>query len=52
LPSSQSAKKPIGVSEYQLTKSLPENLKPSLPGVEELEQELAELGKKKKGLEQ
>ena len=43
--------KPIGVSEYQLTKSLPENLKPSLPSVEELEQELAELGKKKKGLE-
>jgi predicted nuclease of restriction endonuclease-like (RecB) superfamily len=36
--------KPIGVSEYQLTKSLPENLKPSLPSVEELERELAELG--------
>ena len=36
--------KPIGVSEYQLTKSLPENLKPSLPGVEELERELSELG--------
>ena len=32
------------VSQYQLTKSLPENLKPSLPSVEELEQELAELG--------
>jgi len=36
--------KPIGVSEYQLTQSLPENLKPSLPSVEELERELAGLG--------
>ncbi|MBY0378976.1 MAG: PDDEXK nuclease domain-containing protein [Burkholderiales bacterium] len=34
--------KPIGVSEYQLIKSLPENLKPSLPSIEELEQELSE----------
>lgn len=32
--------KPIGVSEYQLTKSLPENLKPRLPSIEELENEL------------
>lgn len=32
------------VSQYQLTKSLPENLKPSLPGVEEPERELSELG--------
>lgn len=31
--------KPIGVSEYQLTKSLPEDLKPSLPSVEEIEAE-------------
>jgi len=36
--------KPIGVSEYQLTQSLPDNLKPSLPSIEELERELAELG--------
>lgn len=36
--------KPIGVSEYQLTQSLPENLKPSLPSVEELERELAGMG--------
>lgn len=36
--------KPIGVSEYQLTQSLPENLKLSLPSVEELERELAGLG--------
>lgn len=34
--------KPIGVSEYQITKSLPEELKSSLPTVEEIE---AELGK-------
>jgi predicted nuclease of restriction endonuclease-like (RecB) superfamily len=35
--------KPIGVSEYQLTKALPENLKSSLPSIEELEAELDEL---------
>lgn len=32
---------PIGVSEYQLTQSLPDNLKSSLPSIEEIEQELA-----------
>jgi len=32
--------KPIGVSEYQLTQALPDNLKPSLPSIEELEREL------------
>ena len=33
--------KPIGVSEYQLTQSLPENLQSKLPSIEELETELA-----------
>ena len=33
--------KPIGVSEYELTKALPENLKPSLPSIEEIENELS-----------
>ena len=33
-------RKPIGVSEYQLTKSLPKNLKSSLPTIEQLEEEL------------
>ena len=32
--------KPIGISEFELTRILPENLKSSLPTVEELEQEL------------
>ena len=32
--------KPIGVSEYQLTQSLPDSLKPSLPSIEALEAEL------------
>ncbi len=32
--------KPIGVSEYDLVKSIPENLKPNLPTVEEIEKEL------------
>lgn len=31
--------KPIGVSEYQLTKALPDDLKPSLPSIEEIEAE-------------
>ena len=34
--------KPVGVSAYQLTRALPDDLKPSLPTVEELESELAE----------
>ena len=32
--------KPMGVSEYQLTQSLPDDLKPSLPSIEEIEREL------------
>jgi predicted nuclease of restriction endonuclease-like (RecB) superfamily len=35
--------KPIGVSEYQLTKALPEELKSNLPTVEQLEAELQHL---------
>ena len=33
--------KPMGVSEYQLTEFLPENLKSSLPSIEEIEAELS-----------
>jgi len=32
--------KALAVSDYQLTRAIPENLKPSLPTVEEIEQEL------------
>jgi len=32
--------KPIGISEYRLTDSIPENLKTSLPTIEEIEEEL------------
>jgi predicted nuclease of restriction endonuclease-like (RecB) superfamily len=35
--------KPIGVSEYQLTKAIPEKLKSSLPTVQEIEAELNQL---------
>jgi predicted nuclease of restriction endonuclease-like (RecB) superfamily len=35
--------KPIGLSEYQLTKALPENIKTSLPTIEELEAELKKI---------
>ena len=34
--------KPIGVSEYELTRALPDNLKSSLPSIEELEAELSQ----------
>lgn len=34
-------KKPIGVSEYEFTRALPENLKSSLPSIEDLENELS-----------
>ena len=34
--------KPIGISEYELTRALPANLKSVLPTVEEIEAELAE----------
>ena len=33
--------KPIGVSEYELTRALPDDLKSSLPTVEEIEAELS-----------
>lgn len=34
---------PIGVSDYQLTKTIPENLKSALPTVEEVEEELSKI---------
>ena len=34
---------PIGVSDYQLTKAIPENLKSALPTVEEVEEELSKI---------
>jgi predicted nuclease of restriction endonuclease-like (RecB) superfamily len=34
--------KPIGVSEYKLTQSLPDNLKSSLPTIEEIEAEFSD----------
>lgn len=36
--------KPIGVSEYTITRSLPDKFKSSLPSIEELERELSEIG--------
>lgn len=35
--------KPIGISEWSLTENLPDNLKSSLPTIEEIEQELKKL---------
>ncbi len=32
--------KPIGISEYELIKSIPEDLKSNLPTIEELEREI------------
>jgi len=39
---------PIGVSDYQLTKAIPENLKSALPTVEEVEEELSKIGTQSK----
>ena len=36
--------KPIGISEYELTRILPDNLKGSLPSIEEIEENLSDLG--------
>ena len=33
--------KPIGISEYELTRALPEELKSALPTIEEIEAELS-----------
>jgi hypothetical protein len=38
----RSIEKPIGISEYQLTRAIPEDLKSTLPTVEEIEAELNE----------
>jgi hypothetical protein len=35
--------KPIGISEFKITEAIPENLKSSLPTIEELERELQEV---------
>ena len=34
---------PIGVSDYQLTKAIPDSLKSALPTVEEVEEELSKI---------
>ena len=34
--------KPIGISEYELIKAIPEDLKSNLPTVEEIENEMEE----------
>jgi len=44
----KSIEKPIGVSEYQLIKSIPEKLKTSLPSIQEIETELNQSEIKKK----
>jgi hypothetical protein len=36
----ESSSQPIGISEYQLSKLLPENFKSSLPSIEDIEREL------------
>ena len=36
--------KPIGISEYELTRILPDNLKGSLPSIEEIEENLSDFG--------
>ncbi|KAA6313467.1 hypothetical protein EZS27_035763 [termite gut metagenome] len=40
---------PIGVSDYQLSKTIPDELKSTLPSIEEVEQELSHLLDNKEG---
>ena len=40
----QDVRKPIGISEYELTKALPEHIKGQLPGIKELEHALSDHG--------
>ena len=40
----QDIHKPMGVSEFKLAKLLPDNLKSSLPSIEELEEEIRKMG--------
>ena len=40
--------KPIGVSEYKITKELPKELKSTLPSIEEIEAELNMIKKTRK----
>jgi hypothetical protein len=37
----ESSSQPIGISEYMLSKIVPENFKSSLPSIEEIERELS-----------
>ena len=39
---------PIGVSDYQLSKAIPENLRSALPSIEEVEEELSKIGTQSK----
>ena len=34
---------PIGVSDYQLSKAIPENLRSALPSIDEVEEELSKI---------
>ena len=45
-------RKPIGISEYQFTHILPDNFKPNLPSIEELERELSEIGERSESFNQ
>lgn len=47
----RSIKKPIGVSQYELTRTLPKQLKSSLPTIEQLEEELSFKKSRKKKAE-
>jgi hypothetical protein len=38
---------PIGIAEYELSKAVPDNLKPNLPTIEQIEEELASTMTKK-----
>ena len=46
----KSIEKPIGISEFELTKAIPDKLKTSLPTIAEIEQELSAITPEKEGV--
>ena len=47
----ESTNQPIGISEYELSKLIPEDIKSQLPSIEEIEEQQVKNSRKKEGRE-
>ena len=47
----ESTNQPIGISEYELSKLIPEDIKSQLPSIEEIEEQVKRIQGKKEGRE-